>query len=204
MTLVSQENRPPVTLKMNTKHEGDNTTMSLSDAAPDKGKNSLISARSIAIMAIFIALSAAASFIKIPSPTGTVALDAAPGFFAAIAFGPVIGFIVIAVGHILTSAMVGFPFTLPIHLVIAAGMGICALAYWYFARKIGKKSLVWLIVGAVVAALLNAFGVSLVVLPMGGWGMYMAVWPSLLVAGSINVVIAGIAFFAVRNSKLLD
>lgn len=42
----------------------------------------------IARVAILVALSAVGAFIKLPSPTGTVALDSAPGFVAAAAFGP--------------------------------------------------------------------------------------------------------------------
>lgn len=173
--------------------------MSISERAPDKGSQSLISARTIAIMAIFIALSAVGSLIKIPSPLGSIGLDSAPGFFAAAAFGGWVGFIVIAIGHILSAAIVGFPLTLPIAIVIALAMGICALVFRWFARK----GLWWLVAGVVVTALLNSFGLGLVVLPIGGWGMYIASVPSLLVAAAVNLVIAAIAYYAVRNSKLL-
>ncbi|UTW69820.1 hypothetical protein KHA80_02295 [Anaerobacillus sp. HL2] len=37
--------------------------------------------RKIVILGMFIALSVIGSFIKIPSPIGTVALDAAPAFW---------------------------------------------------------------------------------------------------------------------------
>jgi riboflavin transporter len=74
----------------------------------------------VARMAIFIALAAVGALIKFSSPTGTVALDAAPGFFSAVAFGWLEGGIVAVFGHILTAATTGFPLGLPIHLVIAA------------------------------------------------------------------------------------
>lgn len=174
--------------------------MSLSDRAPDQDKKSPVSARKLAIMAIFIALSAVGSLIKIPSPLGSIGLDSAPGFFAAIGFGGWVGFIVIAVGHLLSSAIVGFPLTLPVHLVIAVAMGGCALAF----RWIGRKGKVWLVVSVVVTAFLNSFVLGLVVLPIGGWGMYVAAVPSLLVASVVNLVIAAVAYYAVRNSKLLN
>lgn len=174
--------------------------MSLSDQAPDKAKSSPVSARNLAIMAIFIALSAVGSLIKIPSPLGSIGLDSAPGFFAAIGFGPWVGFIVIAVGHLLSSAIVGFPLTLPVHIAIAIGMGLCAL----FFRWLGRKGLVWLVVSVVITSLLNSFGLGLIVLPIGGWGMYIAAVPSLLVAAVVNLVIAAVAYYAVRNSKLLN
>lgn len=174
--------------------------MSLSDQAPDKATGSPFSARKLAIMAIFIALSAVGSLIKIPSPIGSVALDSAPGFFSAIAFGPWVGFIVIAVGHLLTSALVGFPLTLPVHLAIAAGMGVCAVVF----RLLGRRNLLWLVIAVVVTTVLNSFGLGLIVLPIGGWGMYLAAVPSLLVGAAVNLVIAAVAYYAVRNSKLLN
>jgi riboflavin transporter len=174
--------------------------MSLSDRTPDQAKSSPVSARKLAIMAIFIALSAVGSLIKIPSPLGSIGLDSAPGFFAAIAFGGWVGFIVIAIGHLLSAAIVGFPLTLPVHLAIALAMGVCALVF----RWLGRKSLVWLIVAVIATSLLNSFGLGLIVLPIGGWGMYVASVPSLLVAAVVNLVIAAVAYYAVRNSKLLN
>ena len=174
--------------------------MSLTDHAPDLATSApLFSVRKLAIMAVFIALSAVGSLVKIPSPLGTVGLDSAPGFFAALAFGGWVGFIVIAIGHLLTAAIVGFPLTLPVHLAIAFGMGLCALAF----RWIGKRGLAWLAVAVVVAALLNSFALGLIVLPIGGWAMYVASVPSLLVGAVINLVIAAAAYWAVRDSKLL-
>lgn len=174
--------------------------MSISDRAPDQAKSSPVSARKLAIMAIFIALSAVGSLIKIPSPLGSIGLDSAPGFFAAVAFGSWVGFIVIAVGHLLSAAIVGFPLTLPVHLAIAVGMGLCALVF----RWLGRKGLGWLILGVIVVSLLNSFGLGLIVLPIGGWGMYLASVPSLLVAAVVNLIIAAVAYYAVRNSKLLN
>ncbi len=174
--------------------------MSLSDHAPDQAKKSPVSARQLAIMAIFIALSAVGSLIKIPSPLGSIGLDSAPGFFSAVAFGGVTGFVVIAIGHLLSSAIVGFPLTLPIHLVIALAMGLCALVF----RWLGRKSLVWLVVAVVVTSLLNSVVLGLIVVPIGGWAMYAASVPSLLVAAVVNLVIAAVAYYAVRNSKLLN
>lgn len=174
--------------------------MSISDRAPDQTKASPVSARKLAIMAIFIALSAVGSLIKIPSPLGSIGLDSAPGFFAAVAFGGWVGFAVIAVGHLLSAAIVGFPLTLPVHLAVAVGMGLCALAFRWF----GRKGLAWLVVGVIVTSLLNSFGLGLIVLPIGGWGMYIASVPSLLIAAVVNLIIAAVAYYAVRNSTLLN
>ena len=174
--------------------------MSLSDRSPDQASKSPVSARQLAIMAIFIALSAVGSLIKIPSPLGSIGLDSAPGFFAAIGFGGWVGFIVIAIGHLLSSAIVGFPLTLPVHLVVALAMGGCALAF----RWLGRKGRVWLVVSVIVTSILNSFVLGLIVLPIGGWVMYVTMIPTLLAAAVVNLVIAAVAYYAVRNSKLLN
>jgi len=174
--------------------------MSLSDRRPDRATGSPVSARKLAIMAIFIAVSAVGSLIKIPSPLGTVALDSAPGFFTAVAFGGWPGFVVAAIGHLLTSALVGFPLTLPVHIAIAAGMGVCALVFSWF----GRRGLAWMIAGVVVTTVLNSFALGLIVLPIGGWAMYAASVPSLLVGAVVNIVIAAVAYYAVRNTRLVN
>ena len=44
-------------------------------------KKSSWSAKRIAIIAIFVALSAVGAMIKIPSPIGSIGLDSFPGYF---------------------------------------------------------------------------------------------------------------------------
>jgi uncharacterized membrane protein len=174
--------------------------VSLSDRAPDLATGPRVTARQLALMAIFIALSAVGSVVKIPSPLGSVGLDSAPGFFAAVGFGGWVGFVVIAVGHLLTSAIVGFPLTLPIHAVIALGMGGCALVFRWLGRRSNPA---WLVLAIVVVALLNSVVLGLIVLPLGGWAMYLAAVPSLLLGAVVNLVIAGVAYRTVRTSPLL-
>ena len=73
----------------------------------------------LVVMALCIALSFVGSFLKI---SGTIAFDALPAFYAAIVLGPLFGGIVGFFGHFFTALSSGFPFTLPIHLVIAVSM----------------------------------------------------------------------------------
>ncbi|MFT8395755.1 ECF transporter S component [Propionibacterium sp.] len=174
--------------------------MSLSHQPADV-RSSRVSARSVAVMAVFIALSAVGALIKIPSPAGTVAFDSAPGYFVALAFGGPMGFVVIALGHILTASMAGFPYTLPVHLAIAVGMGICALLLRWIGHRGGLLNLV---IGGVVAVLFNTFALALVVVPTGGWGAYVAVIPSLLVGAILNVAVASIAWRSLRGTRLVD
>ncbi len=158
------------------------------------------SSRQVALMAIFIALSAVGAFIKIPSPIGSIGLDSAPGFFAAIAFGPLIGAVVIAVGHILSSAVVGFPLTIPIHIGIAIGMALIACLFYY----LGRKGTVSLILAVIICSLLNSFALGVLLLPIGGKALYMAMLVPLLGAAAVNLVIAAIAYVALKNSSLLN
>lgn len=157
------------------------------------------SVKRVAIVAVFIALSAVGAMIKIPSPIGSIGLDSCPGYFCAIAFGGVEGALVIAIGHLLSAAVVGFPLTIPIHLGIAVSMALWAL----ILRLISKKVKFGLVIGVVAATLLNTFVTGLLLLPVGGWALYVANIPSLLIASAVNTILAAIAYKAVKGSKLL-
>jgi len=165
---------------------------------PDLQKKSW-SVKRVAIIAVFMALSAVGAMIKIPSPIGTIGLDSCAGYFCALAFGGVEGMIVIAIGHILSAAVVGFPLSIPIHIAVAATMAIWALIF----RFIGRKGNVGMAIAVVVAAMLNAFGSGLLLIPVGGVGLYVANMIPLLVAAAANAVLAAIAYSAVKGSKLL-
>lgn len=151
----------------------------------------------IAVMAIFLALSAVGSFIKIPSPVGTIGLDSAPGYFIALAFGYWEGAIVIAFGHMITSAIVGFPLTIPLHLVIALLMALWAIIYRWVNNKVG------LIPAMVAATILNGILSSFIMLPLGGIAAAIGIMPFLIVGSAINVILSGLAYKALKNSSLL-
>lgn len=153
--------------------------------------------RRIAVMAIFIALSAVGSLIKIPSPVGTIGLDSAPGYFVAIAFGSFEGAVVIALGHMLTSAVVGFPLTIPLHLGIAVLMALWAITYRWVNKKFG------LIPAMVVAIILNGVLSSFIMYPLGGMAAVIGVMPFLIVGSAINVILSGLVYKALKNSSLL-
>ncbi len=171
----------------------------LEDRLPDQANRGL-SARKLAIMAIFIALSAVGALIKIPSPVGTVALDAAPGFFVAIGFGGWLGAVVAAIGHLLTAGITGFPLTLPVHLASAVGMAACAWVYGWF----GRKGPVGLVIGFVLAVIINAPVLGLIMVPIGGWALYVAALPSLAIGAVVNLAIATLAYQALRKTRLLS
>lgn len=160
-------------------------------------KNTFSNPKSIAVMAIFLALSAVGAMIKIPSPVGTIGLDSAPGYFVALAFGSWEGAIVIAIGHMLSSAMVGFPLTIPLHLVIAVLMAFWAMIYRLVNKKIG------LIPAIVAAIILNGILSSFMMYPMGGMAAVLSVMPFLIGGSAINVILSALAYRTLKNSSLL-
>lgn len=158
------------------------------------------SVKKITVMAVFIALSAVGALIKIPSPLGTIAFDSAPGFFVALGFTGWMGAIVAAIGHLLTAGFAGFPQTIPVHLFIAAGMAVCA---WILGslKKYGTPGMVG---GLVLAALLNSFGIGLVLIPIAGMPAYLAATPFLLAGAVANLAVSVIAWLVLRKTSLLD
>lgn len=160
-------------------------------------RRSALSVKRIAIMAVFIALSGVGVLIKIPSPVGTIGLDSAPGFFSALAFGSLEGAVVIALGHMLTAAFAGFPLTIPIHIFVAIQMALWALAFRWVNRKLG------LIAAVITGIILNGVVSSFTMMLMGGFGAVLGLMPFLILGSAINVIIAAIAYKAIKAGKLI-
>lgn len=157
----------------------------MSSTAPGaRRRQQFFTPRRIARVAILIALSAVGAFIKIPSPTGTVALDSAPAFVAAAAFSPGEGAIVGAIGHIFSALVTGFPLGLPIHLLVAASMVLFIWVFGVVARRIN----IW--VAIPVGILLNGVGGAALLIPIYGIGIFATLVLPLLVGSAINVIIA--------------
>ncbi len=150
----------------------------------------------VARMAILIALSVVGALIKIPSPTGTVALDAVPAYFAALAFHPLEGGIIGAIGHIITAMTTGFPLGVPLHLLVAAEMVVFVWVFGYLARRVN------VIVAAVVAVILNGFVGALLTIPIAGTGLFAALVLPLTVTTIITVILAIAGAKAVRAAGL--
>lgn len=150
-------------------------------------KTPFLTPRRVARMAILVALSGVGAFIKIPSPTGTVALDSAPAFLASAAFSPGEGAIVGALGHLISALTTGFPLGLPVHLLVAAEMAVFVWIFGVVARKVN----VWLAI--VVGILLNGVGGAAIMIPIGGLGLFTALVLPLTVGAAINIIIAVLA-----------
>lgn len=147
------------------------------------------SVRRLTYLAMFIALSIVGANIKIPSIIGTPAFDSFPGFLAALIMGPVNGAIVAAIGHLLTALTVGFPLTIPVHLLIACGMaGIVAL----FA-VISRRSL-WVGLGTGIVLNGLVFPGLFVLIPGYGKAFFLSMVLPLLVASILNIILAELVF----------
>ncbi|MDN5331273.1 MAG: hypothetical protein PWP45_498 [Tepidanaerobacteraceae bacterium] len=148
------------------------------------------------LTALFIALSFIGAGIKVPSPTGTVAFDSAPGYMAALFLGPTYGGLTSSLGHIITSMSAGFPLSLPIHLLIAAEMAFFALVFGLVA----KKSLTFAVI---ITIFLNGIlaPASLLFFPGFGTGFFAAMVLPLTVASALNVSIAALIYTLIKRAK---
>lgn len=158
------------------------------------GKSGRWTAKRISYIAVFIALAAVGANLKIPSIIGTPAFDSFPGFLGALILGPLDGALVAALGHMLTALTAGFPLTLPIHLLIAAGMaGIVALFSFT-----GRYNL-W--ASVVVGILLNGVVFPAVFIPLPGFGkaFFVSMVVPLLVASILNIILSVIVFNFLRK-----
>ena len=143
-------------------------------------------------IAILIALSVVLSYLKIPSPTGSVALDALPGYFAAVAISPLSGGIVGAIGHFFTALNSGFPLGVPIHAVVAFTMFVACFGFGLVYKK--NKAL-----GIITGVVLNTF-VSLGIISfMIPWEVIVALFLPLLVGSIINVILASMVYETIKN-----
>lgn len=139
--------------------------------------------KTLSELALFIALSAVGAGIKIPSPVGSVALDAFPAIIAGGLLGGGAGAVVGALGHLLSALLSGFKLG-PMHLLIAGEM---AVLVWIFATlfKRNKKvlaAIIFIVGNAVIAPVPFIFLISK--------GFYLTLLPSLFAGAVINMVIA--------------
>ncbi|WP_028393366.1 ECF transporter S component [Bacillus cihuensis] len=139
--------------------------------------------KQMSALAIFIALSAAGAFIKIPGIIGSVALDSFPSLLAACLLGPVAGAVVGGLGHLI-SAIIGGMLLGPLHFIIMLEMALLAWTFGILYRggnKLGASLLFF--VG-------NAFISPIPFIIIISWSFFVALIPSLTIATAINLGIA--------------
>jgi uncharacterized membrane protein len=148
----------------------------------------------VARLSLFSALSVVGSFIHLPSPIQTVAFDSAPGFFAALYFGALDGALISGIGHICTALINGFPLGI-LHLPIALGMAIAG----GLMGLVNKANYKWSFIPATVSGVAINTGLFVIAIPTIGWAAALAFVPFLLLAASLNAVIAALAYIGVRG-----
>ena len=152
--------------------------------------------KTLALMGMFIGLSAIGAAIKLPSPTGTVAFDSAPGFAAALILGPGYGALAAALGHLFTSLFSGFPMTIPLHLLVAVQMSVAAGVYGLLKQKS-------FVIAIIAAVLINGIGAPacFILIPGFGMGFFLGMVVPLLVASLANVLVSALIYKYVASSS---
>lgn len=145
--------------------------------------------RKLTLVSLFIALSFVGANIKIMQ---TIAFDSMPGFLGALILGPVYGAAIGAAGHFLTAFTSGFPFGLPVHLIIMIDMALTMYVYGLTYRTFSKKNKYSAsIMSALVGVVINGPISILMIMPILGRGM-AAMLPILCLAAFINILIADV------------
>lgn len=158
-----------------------------------------INTRILVFTALLIALSYLGSLVKI---FGSVALDALPAYFGALMFGGPVGAVVGAVGHLFSAALSGFPMGLPMHLLVAACMaGACAV-YALLNKKTNLviASIAAILINGVVMTFLSGVLAVMLGLSPSVLGFVIPMLAPLLIASTVNVVIAALLYLAFEKS----
>ncbi|MDS1030837.1 ECF transporter S component [Bacillota bacterium LX-D] len=149
-------------------------------------------------MGIFTALCVVGAFLKIPSPTGTVSFDSAPGFFAAALLGGKEGALITALGHLISSGLTGFPLTLPIHLLIALQMAICAFLFAFLLKKANA------FIAIITTIIANGVIAPLTLVPIYGMGFFVGMVLPLVIGSAANIIIAYLIYKAVKKAGVFN
>ena len=152
----------------------------------------------VARISIFTTLSVIGSFITPYPLIPTIAFDSSPGFFAALYFGVLDGVLITGLGHIVTALINGFPLG-PLHYIIAFGMALAGGAMGLL-NKTNKK---WGFIPAAIAAVTINTVLSVIMVPTMGWTSTITyVTVPLLIAASLNAVLATIIYVGIRARRL--
>ncbi|MGM0420095.1 MAG: ECF transporter S component [Bacillota bacterium] len=137
-------------------------------------------------------MAALGAYIIIPGPTGSIALDSAPGFIAVIILGPGEGAVVLGLGHLLSAVRAGMPLG-PAHFLIAFLMAAIAPVYSYVWKKAGP-------VGAgFVGVLMNGVVINGALIPVFGAAFFWTLLLPLSLAAALNIFMASLMIFLLQR-----
>lgn len=152
--------------------------------------------KKIVLMGMFISLSFVCSFIKIPGPLQSIALDSMPAYLGGLLIGGPEGALIGFIAHILTAFNSGFPLTIPVHMIIAV---IMALTIFIFSFVRNKTNI---IIASVVGTIINGAGSPLILmlLPNFDFKFFVMITPVLLIASLVNILMADFVGVAVEKA----
>ena len=152
----------------------------------------------VARISVFTALSVIGSFINPYPPIPTIAFDSSPGFFAALYFGVLDGILITGIGHLVTALINGFPLGY-LHYIIAFGMALAGGAMGLVNRT-NKK---WGFIPAAITGVAINTALSVIMVPTMGWAaMLTFVAFPLLLAASLNAIIAVLVYVGIRARRI--
>lgn len=149
----------------------------------------------ITLTAMMASLCVIGSFIKVPGPIGSAALDSAPAFIAVAILPPVFASIAGLIGHLATALTSGMPLG-PFHFLIAAEMFVIVLVFAQLHHK-QYNTIKWLfliVANGIIAPLPFYFVIS----P----AFYVGAVPSLVVATLINAIVAWMTIPLIEKAKI--
>ncbi len=154
----------------------------------------------IARIAIFTAITIVGSYIK-PDPASSIAFDSFAGFFVALLFGATEGALVCGLGHLSTAVISGFPMGI-LHVPIALGMAIAGAAIGS-TNKLNRMAFVPALAIGVAINTVMVFPMAPLLGPTFDAGLIVAtaLAPALLIVATLNAVLAGIVYIALRGKK---
>lgn len=137
---------------------------------------------------LFTLLSLLGSMIRLPLPTGSVALETFPGYFAALTFGGVDGGLVAGLSHLLVSAMGGFPLGIWLHLLAGLQMALWAVCFWYINDRMG------LLTAIIAITILHSLVSVVYTLPIWNMVIFSGLLLPLAMAAVVNLFLAGLLY----------
>ncbi|HEY5560763.1 MAG TPA: ECF transporter S component [Clostridiaceae bacterium] len=143
--------------------------------------------KTLVLLALFIAISFIGANLKIAE---SIAFDSMAAFLGALILGPKYGAIIGAAGHLLSAITSGFPYSVPVHLIIMVEMALTMYVFGSLYKLFSKKNITLAtILSSIVAVILNGPISVLILIPIMGIGI-AAMIPVLSFDAFLNVFIA--------------
>ncbi len=132
---------------------------------------------------------------------GSIAFDAMPAFLSAAMIGPILGGIVGFIAHLLVAMFTGFPFSLPLHLLIAVMMFVSCFIYGKVRQEHNRylaMALAIVMNGPISLAFISILA-KILGMPFSGLIMFTSLLLPLLIGATVNIVVADIVYGIIKE-----